>query len=240
MKLNIRGIGWVTPLGIGSGQPGERFGLEPGRLPALKSRLFLETVHPRFGRFDVYAKAGFGAIALAVRSAGLAPWSSKRPIGLVVGTRRGCLEADWAYFKTAASEGGASASPNLFAYTLPGTMLGEASIQFGLTGPSFVIDDDDGHLTGIHAGLDLLRWGLCDTVAAGWCDMDSKILDASPEEPCGAVFFLLTKGSDAASWQWDGRELMHGTQRVTDLASLARAVLGDLERQFHGKESRSA
>lgn len=227
MKLDIRGIGWVTPLGIGSGQPDETFGLGPGRLAALKSRLFLETAHPRFGRFDLYAKAGFGAVALALRSAGWERWSRKRAIGLVVGTRRGCLEADWAYYKTAACHGGALASPNLFAYTLPGTMLGEASIQFGLTGPSFVIDDSDGHLAGIHAGLDLIRWGLCDTVAAGWCDVDSKLLDARPDEPCGAVFFLLTKGSDAASWQWNGRELTHGTERVGDLASLAHAVLDD-------------
>jgi 3-oxoacyl-[acyl-carrier-protein] synthase II len=109
---------------------------------------------------------------LALRGAQLDGWTHKRAIGLVVGTRLGCLEADRAYFKTAALQGGTLASPNLFAYTLPGTMLGEASIQFGLTGAGFVVDDSDGHLAGIHAALDLLRWGLCETVVGGWCDVN--------------------------------------------------------------------
>ena len=236
MKVNISGIGWVTPSGIGSGRPGETFTLGPGRLPNLKSRLFLDVVHPRFGRFDSYAKAGFGAIALALRSAGLDQWTHKRAIGLVAGTRRGCLEADLAYFETVASQGGSLASPNLFAYTLPGTMLGEASIQFGLTGPSLVVDDSDGHLAGVYAALDLMRWGFCETVVAGWCDVNSKMLNADPEEPCGAVFFVLTRGSEAASWQWHGRELTRGTQQAIDLAWLARKVLTDKRDNGNGSE----
>ncbi len=225
MRVDIHGIGWVTPFGLGSGQPGEVFRLGPGQLPALKSRQFLDEPHPRFGRFDSYARAGFGAIALALRGAGLEAWKHKRAIGLVVSTRRGCLEADVAYFETAVPEGGALASPNLFAYTLPGTMLGEASIQFGLTGPSFVVDDSDDHLAGIRAALDVMRWGLCDAVVAGWCEVDLQILSTGPQEPCGAVFLVLTQGSDAAPWQWDGRELTYGTQPAPDLAWLAHKVL---------------
>ncbi len=238
MRFTVKGIGWVTPLGIGSGQRGEALHLGPGRLPVLKSSQFLDAPHPRFGRFDSYAKAGFGAIALALYSARLDHWTQKRAIGLVVGTRLGCLEADEAYFKTAAFQGGTLASPNLFAYTLPSTMLGEASIQFGLTGASFVVDDSDGHLAGIHAALDLMRWGLCETVVGGWCDVNAKLDSVSEEGPCGAVFFVLVKSSETAPWQWDGRELMHGAQRITDLAGLARRVLempkeqdeGDFER----------
>ena len=196
MRLDIKGIGWVTPSGIGSGQPDEALVLGPGKLPALKSRLFLGKPHPRFGRFDLYAKAGFGAIALAMKSAGLDQWAQKRAIGL-------------------------------FAYTLSSTVLGEASIQFGLTGPSFVIDDSEGHLAGIHAALDLMRWGLCETVAAGWCDVDSEIMSGGVQEPCGAVFVLLARNSDAGSWQWNGGELTFGAERINDLADLARIVLKD-------------
>jgi 3-oxoacyl-[acyl-carrier-protein] synthase II len=225
VKLDIRGIGWVTPAGIGSGRAGEICTLGPGRLPALKSKLFLETPHPRFGRFDTYARAGFGAIALALRGAGLDRWTAKRDIGLVVGTCRGCLEADLAYFVTAASEKGTLASPNLFAYTLPSCMLGEASIQFGLTGPSFVTDDSDGHLTGICAAVDLIRWGLCRTVLAGWCDVNSKLLSPGADAPVGAVFILLTEGSAESPWQWQAGQLMYGPQQVTDLAQLARMVV---------------
>ena len=236
MKVNISGIGWVTPSGIGSGRPGETFALGPGRLPALRSRLFLDVVHPRFGRFDSYAKSGFGAIALALGSAGLDRWTHKRAIGLIAGTRRGCQEADLAYFETVVSHGESLASPNLFAYTLPSTMLGEASIQFGLTGPSLVVDDSDGHLAGVYAALDLIRCGFCETAVAGWCDVNSKILDTSPEEPCGAVFFVLTKGSEAPSWRWHGRELMWGTQQAADLAWLACKVLTDKRGNGNGSE----
>ena len=236
MRFTVNGIGWVTPLGIGSGRPAEVLQLGPGRLPALKSSQFLETPHPRFGRFDSYAKAGFGAIALALRSARLDHWTQKRTVGLVVGTRLGCLEADEEYFQTAAFQGGALASPNLFAYTLPSTMLGEASIQFGLTGASFVVDDSDGHLAGIHAALDLMRWSLCETVVGGWCDVNARIVSAREAGPCGAVFLVLAQGSEASPWQWDGRELLQGTQRVAHLAGLARRVL-EMPRERDGDDS---
>ncbi len=244
MRFAVKGIGWVTPLGIGSGQPGETLQLGYGRLPTLRSGQFLEAPHPRFGRFDSYAKAGFEAIALALRGARLDHWTHKRPIGLVVGTRLGCLEADRAYFQTAASQGGTLASPNLFAYTLPSTMLGEASIQFGLTGASFVVDDSEGHLAGIHTALDLLRWSLCETVVGGWCDVGAKVANESEEGSCGAVFFVLAKDSEGAPWQWDGRELLQGRPdsgpsdlgRVTDLAGLARRVL-EMPRTRDGDDS---
>jgi 3-oxoacyl-[acyl-carrier-protein] synthase II len=265
MRFTVKGIGWVTPFGLGSGRPGETVQLGSGRpgapsarraaarpafgVEGLKSSQFLEAPHPRFGRFDSYAKAGFGAIALALRSARLDRWTQKRAIGLVVGTRLGCLEADRAYFQTVAFQGGTLASPNLFAYTLPSTMLGEASIQFGLTGASFVVDDSDGHLAGIHAALDLLRWGLCEMVVGGWCDVNTGVADESEgapnaelcvgdpdEQPCGAVFLVLAKGSEAVPWQWDGRELLRGMQRVIDLAGLARRVL-EMPREREGDDT---
>ena len=236
MKVDIRGIGWVTSSGVGSGRPGETFGFGPGRLPVLRSKLFLDVLHPRFGRFDSYAKAGFGAIALAMRSAGLDRWTHKRAIGMVAGTRRGCQEADLAYFTTVASHGGSLASPNLFAYTLPGTMLGEASIQFGLTGPGFVVDDSQDHLAGVYAALDLMQGGFCETVVAGWCDVDSKLSEVDPQGPCGAVFFVLNKGSEAALWRWHNRELTWGTQQVADLVWLAHKVLADERDDVNGSE----
>ena len=225
MKLTINGIGWVTPAGFGCGRPGEIFELGPGQLPAMKSRLFLDESHPRFGRFDSYTKAGFGAITLALRSAGLYQWQQKRAVGLIVSTRSGCLEADLAYLRTAAFDGGSMASPNLFTYTVPNCMLGEASIQFGLTGPALVVDDSDDHLAGILAGADLIRWGLCETIVAGWCDVHSKDLNLNADGACGAVFFLLTKGTDSALWQCNDGNLTYGAEQVSDIAHLARLVL---------------
>ncbi len=226
MRLEIRGVGWVTPLGIGDSRSGAAFRLGSGALPRLRSRMFLDTVHPRYGRFDLYAKAGFGAIAMALRSAGLERWEQKRPIGLVVGTQRGCLENDMAYFRTAATEGGALASPNVFAYTLPTSTLGEASIQFGLTGPSFVVDSTHpGRLDGIHAALDILHWGFCETIVAGWCDVESAILEGNSGDPCGAVFAVLSRGGEEAAWQWDKGRLTYRDAPVDDIERLVHVVL---------------
>ena len=226
MKLEIRGVGWVMPAGIGGSQSGAAFQFGSGALPRLRSKLFLDAAHPRYGRFDLYAKAGFGAIAMALRSAGMERWEQKRPIGLVVGTQRGCLENDVAYFKTAVPEGGALASPNLFAYTLPTSMLGEASIQFGLTGPSFVVDSTrPGQLDGVHMALDMLHWGLCETIVAGWCDVNSTILDRSSNDPCGAVFVVLSRNSVKATWQWDEKQLMYQNTPIDDIERLVHVVL---------------
>jgi len=226
MRFEIQGLGWVTPGGIGHSRSGAAFEFASGTLPRLRSKMFLDAVHPRYGRFDLYAKAGFGAVAMALRSAGLEQWKQKRPIGLVVGTQRGCFENDVAYFQTAATEGGALASPNLFAYTLPTSMLGEASIQFGLTGPSFVVDSTEpGLLDGIRTALDVLRWGLCETTVAGWCDVNSALLPGDPGDPCGAVFAVLSRSAEKTAWQWDGSQLMNQDASVTDIRQLVQAVL---------------
>ena len=226
MRLEIRGIGWVTPSGLGGSRSGAAFRLGSGVLPRLRSKLFLDAAHPRYGRFDLYAKAGFGAIALALRSAGLTRWEQKRPIGLVVGTQRGCLENDVAFFETAIPEGGALASPNLFAYTLPTSMLGEASIQFGLTGPSLVVDNiHPGQLDGIYAALDMIHWGLCDTIVAGWCDVDSKMFDEDSSTPCGAVFAVLSRSSEGAAWQWDEGQLTYENTPIDNIERLVHVVL---------------
>jgi 3-oxoacyl-[acyl-carrier-protein] synthase II len=225
VRLAIKGIGWVTPSGIGSGKTGEIFKLGPGELPILKSRMFLEVAHPRFGRFDSYTKTGFGAIALTLKSACMDQWQQKREVGLIVSTHSGCLEADLAYFETAAFENGAMASPNLFTYTLSSCMLGEASIQFGLTGPCLVVDDSENHMAGIFAAVDMIRLGLCRSIVAGFCEVNSKCPNINTNSTCGAVFFLLTKGSDSDPWQCNAGTLIHKTKPIRDIAQLADTVL---------------
>jgi 3-oxoacyl-[acyl-carrier-protein] synthase II len=215
MRLEIKGAGWVTSTGVGLRGTGGPLVLGAGALPKLKSRELLGEVHKRFGRFDSYTKAGFSAIALALRDAGMDRWRAKRPVGLIVSTQRGCLAMDTAYFATVATEGGALASPNLFAYTLPTCVLGEAAIQFGLTGPAFVVDDaSPGHLGGIRVALDLLQWDLCETVVAGWCDVPSEVVDSQGHD-CGAVFIVLDKQDVTSSMltfdngviRWNGMEI---------------------------------
>ncbi|MCP4450381.1 MAG: beta-ketoacyl synthase [Planctomycetes bacterium] len=225
MKVNVLGMGWVTPAGLGSNQAEEAFQWGRGSLPPLRSRQFLNRPHKRFGRFDTYTRAGFGAIALALRSAGLQEWQEKRPIGLVVGTHHGCLDTDVAYFETAAQDGGAMASPNLFAYTLPNCMLGEASIQFGLTGPILVTNQSgDACMDGIHMALDLIEGDFCDTVVAGFCDIACALLGESSVRFSGAVFFVLNRGSETSRWQWDQGCLKHNDESMSTIGQFAESV----------------
>ena len=90
-----------------------------------------------------------------------------------------------------------------------------------------MVDDSDNHMAGILTAVDMIRLGLCQTIVAGWCDVDSQRLNINTDGACGAVFFLLARGSDSALWQCDGSSLTYGTQRVCDITQLAHIVLKD-------------
>ena len=130
-----------------------------------------------------------------------------------------------AYFRSAAHDGGVMASPNLFAYTLPNCMLGEASIQFGLTGPTLVTNcAGDACMDGIHAAMDLIEGDFCDTVVAGFCDVECALLSESCAGFSGAVFFVLTRGSEVSLWQWDQGCLKYNDELICTIGQLAEAV----------------
>ena len=151
MKTEIAGIGWVNTTGAGYGrQTVFSAGYGEG-LPKLSGKDVFHKQLPRYGRMDRYSRLGITAIALALKDAGLDEWVEKREIGIIASTVHGCLNADGDYFDTVIPEGGRLASPNLFAYTLPNTFLGEAAIHFGLTGASFIINEP--YLSGIAGSV---------------------------------------------------------------------------------------
>ena len=172
MRIFLTGIGWVTAAGIGRGRRRDLFAWGTGELPVLSRRELFSDPYPRFGRLDDFSRLGLAGIALALADAGLDAWQQKRPIGIVAETRLGCLVTDLAYFDTVVSDGGALASPNLFAYTLSNTFLGEAAIRFGLTGPAFVANSEGGsEFDCLRLGLDSLRHGDCPVMVTGRCDL---------------------------------------------------------------------
>ena len=63
-------------------------------------------------------------------------------MAIMASTVYGCLQTDADYYDTVRPEGGRLASPNIFAYTLSNTYLGEAAIYFGLTGAAFIIHEE--------------------------------------------------------------------------------------------------
>jgi len=229
MRCTVQGLGWVTTAGHGRRGEGRACVFTHGPLPKPPACASLAGGLRRFGRLDAYTRLGLAAIALALEDADLAKWNQKRFLGLVTATETGCFKTDEKYCHTMLPDGGRFASPNLFAYTLPNCMLGEASIHFGLSGPQFVVEDAGSDmLAGVRAGLDMLRFGLCDTVVAGVCNTFIESDTIAGRCPPGAAFFVLAKDS-AGELSLDGDTLRWRDKPVASLASLVNAV-GDTGR----------
>jgi len=237
MKALVRGIGWVTAAGLGRGRDGCAFSMPAGELPHLKRRDVFAEPYNRFGRLDDFSRLGLSGIALALQDAGLDQWGEKRDIGVIASTRFGCLPTDLAYFDTVIPDEGALASPNLFAYTLSNTFLGEAAIRFGLTGTGFVLNEDDSQRLGaLRMALESLAWEECATVVAGCCDLPApEELRLGKPAPAGAVFLVLEKGTIPPTpgrrielaMARDGSMAVDGTA-ATGWAEMVQACLGTM------------
>jgi 3-oxoacyl-[acyl-carrier-protein] synthase II len=195
MKAFVTGIGWITAAGIGRGTRDDRFAMPDGELPAFSRKDIFAEPFPRFGRLDGFSRLGLAGIALALADAGLDLWEEKRNIGVMAGTAHGCLGTDIAYFDTVLPEKGSLASPNLFAYTLSNTFLGEAAIRFGLTGSSLVLNgsDPDG-FSPLRMAMESLAWGESPTMLAGICDL-ALPEGMTPKQGAvpGTVFLVLSR-----------------------------------------------
>ncbi len=235
MKGFVIGLGWVTAAGIGQGRRGDRFAFGSGDLPVPVRRELFAAPYPRFGRLDDFSRLGLAGIALALADAGFDRWTDKRPVGLCAATTCGCLATDFSYFDTVVAEGGALASPNLFAYTLANTFVGEAAIRFGLTGPALVVNAAaDDPFCGLRIGLEALLDGDCPLVVAGICDLVPPPPLALPGQGAGALFLVLA-GAEAVtlppygelSWATPAAVEMGGTP-VRDWEALAAACSAQL------------
>ena len=195
LSAHITGIGWVTTQGFGWGGQGGAFALIPGELPTLSRAELFDQPDRRFGRMDPFSRLGLAGITFALRDAGLEEWREKRPIGLVAATTYGCLATDRDYFATVIPDGGALASPQLFAYTLSNTFLGEAALRFGLTGEALVVSEPSpGGLAPLGLALENLAWEHAPAMVAGLCDLaPPEGIPALPGLPPGAVFVVLER-----------------------------------------------
>ncbi len=224
MRFNVLGIGWVTAANCGRGADALEFAFAGGPLPKLDHHALFGTAFPRFGRLDAYTRLGLAGIALALRDAGLDSWTEKRPLGLVASTESGCLETDLQYFQSVLPDNGRFASPNLFAYTLPSCMLGEASIHFGLTGPAFVVQEGGGDvLAGLKTALGMLSSGLCSTVVAGVCNAPAPPVALAFTSPPGAVFFVIECAEEGPLSLCEDAILWRGQPQLS-IESLIRSI----------------
>lgn len=239
MMAFITGIGWVNPTSIGCGRDHDRFEWKAGKLPKISRRLGFEKPYPHFGRLDRFSRLGLTAIAFALKDAGLDHWQQRRSIGLIASTVYGCLDTDSSYFDTVMYEGRGLASPNLFAYTLPNSYLGEAAIYFGLTGPSFIINHTQkSDLWCLRISLSGMADGQFNTVISGVGDLNAPPQFKAPcFTVCGALFFVIEKSvkKNRAAY---GRLKLHPGGRLTfdgneveTIAMLARMCMATKIRQ---------
>lgn len=233
LSAHITGIGWVTTQGFGWGGQGGAFALVPGELPTLSRADVFPQPDRRFGRMDPFSRLGLAAVTFALRDAGLEEWREKRPIGLIAATAYGCLATDRDYFATVIPDGGALASPQLFAYTLSNTFLGEAALRFGLTGEALVVSEPPpGALAPLGLALENLAWNGARAMVAGCCDLaPSEGIPTIPGLLPGAVFVVLEQDTRKVAPDYgELRRVEDGGYRfndgpVADLGELVRRGL---------------
>lgn len=193
MEAFITGIGWVSKESMGHTNRIQHFD-QSTILPEIKGKDILDHPHKPFGRMDSFSKLGFAAIAFAMNDAGIKKDEKKKNVSMIASTVTGCLETDINFQKTMLKK---LPSPAIFAYTLATSFLGEASIYFGLTGESFVINEKETNgLKGLLMALEIINSGVSDIVLCGTCNSDIKTTNA---DSCsirpGSLFFVIEKES---------------------------------------------
>jgi len=226
----ITGMGWVTATNLGCGRDNDRFELKAGKLPDISRKDVFDAPYPHFGRLDRYSRLGLSAIAFALKDAGLDRWPHPRPISIIASTVHGCLDTDLHYYDTVIPEDGRLASPNLFAYTLPNSYLGEAAIHFGLTGTCYIINETTiSSLWCLRLVMLNMAGGQFDKALGGRCDLGPCApYSASGRPSGGALFFVIEKKTVNAGTVYGevaidsrGKLFFDGTE-VEDLVTLAR------------------
>lgn len=231
LSAHLTGIGWVTAANHGWGSQGQKFAIIPGEPPSLSRAELFAQPDRRFGRMDAFSRLGLAGITFALRDAGLEEWREKRAIGLIAATTYGCLATDRDYFATVIPDGGALASPQLFAYTLSNTFLGEAALRFGLTGEALVVSEPPpGGFAPLGLALENLVWEGASAMVAGLCDLaPPEGIPALPGLPPGAVFIVLER--DRRAGAPDYGELRRDEQGGYRLNGTSVADMVDLVRQ---------
>ncbi|WP_029915090.1 beta-ketoacyl synthase N-terminal-like domain-containing protein [Pelobacter seleniigenes] len=229
MKAWLNGIGWQTPAGPGPQGAAIVQPLIGGPLEIPTRKQIFAAADKRFGRLDDFSRVGLAAAAFCLRDAGAEDYQETRPIGIVAASRYGCLATDIAYLETMLVDGGKLASPNLFAYTLANSFLGEVALRFGLGGNSLVINQqDNSRLAAIHFALEELATSTQSGMLAGICDLPGPDPADQADLP-GAVFLLLAKEPGASRCYGCLENTASGLslagERVSSLAQLLERCL---------------
>ncbi|MDP2644723.1 MAG: beta-ketoacyl synthase N-terminal-like domain-containing protein [Desulfobacterales bacterium] len=232
MLAEISGIGWITANGAGCAKDHESFAMTDGPLPVITPQLIFGGAYAPFRRMDEYSRLGFGAIAFALKDACLDACTEKRNIGIIASTAYGCLSTDMDYFDTVMSERGVGASPSLFSFTLPSIFLAEAAIRFGMTGTTFIINENIScGLTVLELALESILRGEADKMLCGVCNHNCPTgFEEICSVPPGALFLVVEAIPEKGSSYGKVGINSHGhiefnKETVTDLRELVQRCL---------------
>ena len=127
---------------------------------------------------------------------------------------------------------GAGASPAIFSYTLSSIFLGEAAIRFGLTGTTFIINEERPlGLRCLELALASISRREADKMLCGVCNHHCpKGFEKICKVPAGALFFVLeatpAKGRSYGRVELNERGSVElNKEAVNDFSELARQCL---------------
>lgn len=214
MKINIKGGSWISSCGYGLLNKRQKPVFKNG-IPIRLSKEELSMELPsRHGRFDAYTKLGFDAVSLAIKDAGHGH-DEKKLCGIIVSTKYGSMANDINYYRTTLEDGGFTASPNLFSYTLPGAVLGECAAHFKLRGATLTVGESGGRgIAALETACDLLNASTMDRVITGW-------LDCFENADSGAVFVVLEKSpAQDKVIRYDGNKIIMDNREIKSMLEL--------------------
>lgn len=226
MLASITGIGWFGPAGAGQGRK-DTFRLCDGQVSTISRPSVFSKPYLHFGRMDLYSRLGVAAVALSLQDANLEDWKERRAFGLISSTLYGCLATDIDFYDTVRDREGGFGSPQLFAYTLSSTFVGEAAIRFGLTGPIYTINEQPlSGLEALRAALQSISLGEADTVIAGICDFGRPDRFPGQDSMSGALFMVLQKTPTKeivpyGEFDLAGNQVLLGRRKIKSLFAAA-------------------
>ncbi|MGO8992536.1 MAG: beta-ketoacyl synthase N-terminal-like domain-containing protein [Polyangiaceae bacterium] len=174
-----------------------RIASTPSELPPLDPLLDLD----RARRLDRPSRLGAIVVGRALADAGADAQKRSEPIGVILGSNFGGIDASAAFMHRVFSKGPRLASPAEFPNLVPSSPVGHVSIYLGLRGPVFAAAELEtcGECATMQAA-ELVASGEADAIAAGYMEETHAVVErtmnalfaradavASPAEGGGAV-----------------------------------------------------
>ena len=126
----------------------------------------------RFSRMDKLSKLGYVAAEKLLAGRNLSEKYGALRVGIILANRSSSLDTDIRHQTIVESRPEEGASPAVFVYTLPNTVIGEISIHHKIKGEGlFFVEPEYGAGSfSMRYAREAITSGRLDAVICGWCD----------------------------------------------------------------------